>query len=217
MTELTTKRLRLVPLGDEELEARVGAEADEHMRAALGEMLAGCKAEPKQRLWYTEWKICLRESGEEVGSLGFKGPPDKYGEVELGYGILEAHRRLGYATEAVAAALNHAFSSREVYFVTAETEADNAASLRILKNAGFTPAGDGEEGPRFEKARRYIPFAPLYLCVGLLFGMLFGVVFDALPLCMFIGMAIGAGLGAALDVASRKTLADLKLKRNSKV
>ena len=69
--------------------------------------------------------------------------------VELGYGIAEEYRGLGYATEAVETILTWAFDQPGVTSVAAETEEGNAASRRVLEKCGFIPAGEGREGSRF--------------------------------------------------------------------
>lgn len=89
-----------------------------------------------------------------MGSIGFKGSANESGEVEVGYGIEEEHRRKGYGLEAVNVMMEWAFQNEKVYYIMAETLADNTASQRLLEKAGFTPTGTiGEEGPRFEKEK----------------------------------------------------------------
>ncbi len=148
---LTTKRLKIKALGEKELEQCIANEQDRHMKEALTEMLEGMKSHPKDWLWYTQWEISLKK-GTVIGSLGFKGPVEK-GEVEVGYGIDEAYRGKGYATEAVKAAIDWAFKEEAVAFVMAETEPDNEASQRVLHKLDFIQCGEGQEGPRFERRR----------------------------------------------------------------
>ncbi len=209
MKPIKTKLLYITPSSADELRAAVHREADPHMKQALSEMLAGCEADPKQYLWYTDWLVTLRESGETVGSLGFKGPP-KNGEVELGYGIDPAFAGHGYATEAAKALIDWAFTQPEVYFIMGEAEAENAASLRILEKLGFVPAGQGEEGPRFEKERPIISWMSIYMCLGVGTGMSFGAALDKLSIGMCLGVAIGLALGTSLDAADKKKRADLR-------
>jgi ribosomal-protein-alanine N-acetyltransferase len=84
-----------------------------------------------------------------VGSIGFFGPPqptaDGTPEVEIGYGLVEAARGSGYATEAVTAmvAAAEAAGAR----VRASVLPDNRASLRVLAKCGFTELrGSTEDG-----------------------------------------------------------------------
>ena len=84
-----------------------------------------------------------------VGSIGFFGPPqpgaDGTPEAEIGYGLVEAARGAGYATEAVTAmvAAAEAAGAR----VRASVLPDNAASIRVLTKCGFTELrGSNEDG-----------------------------------------------------------------------
>jgi RimJ/RimL family protein N-acetyltransferase len=212
MKELRTKRLRITPMTDNELRAAIASETDEHMKQAYSEMLAGCLAHPRERIWYTEWRITRRETGEPVGGLGFKGPQVN-GAVEIGYGIFDPRRGNGYATEAAKAMIGWAFSQEGVYFVTAETEPDNAASQRVLEKLGFSPAGAGEEGPRFEKERPASAWFSIYLCLGLSIGLCLGTSFDNIAIGMSLGMCIGLALGSSLDAADKKKRAALRAAR----
>ena len=74
--------------------------------------------------------------------------------IICGYGISEAYQNNGYATEAVKAVLEWAFSHPEVIAIEAETESENAASIRVLEKCGFALNGIiGEEGPRWAISR----------------------------------------------------------------
>ena len=67
---MKTQRLLLTPLDSEQLRQAALTEPDPEMRGALSEMLAGAEKDPGNRLWYTNWEISLRQSGEKIGSLG---------------------------------------------------------------------------------------------------------------------------------------------------
>ena len=144
---LEADRLVIYAASEDEMNKILAEEADEHLRAAYGEMLRGSLAHPEDWGWYALWLI-VRKDGAQIGNLSFKGVPEN-GMVELGYGIAEEYRGLGYATEAVETILAWAFDQPGVNSVAAETEADNAASRRVLEKCGFVPAGEGREGPRF--------------------------------------------------------------------
>ena len=95
---------------------------------------------------HSHWLVV--DNGEVVGLCGFKRPPSPRGEVEIGYGIAESRRRLGYATAAVA--LMVARSSRDgVSMLSAETTSANIASQLVLERNGFDRVGaryDDEDG-----------------------------------------------------------------------
>ena len=152
---IETERLCLHVAAQDEMERFIAAQTDAVLIQAYREMLQGALAHPAQWDWYAVWFI-ERKDGAKVGDLSFKGlQPD--GSAEIGYGILEAHRGRGYATEAVSAAVAWALRQPGVTRVEAETEPDNAASQCVLAKCGFVPTGkNGEEGPRFQKTNETI-------------------------------------------------------------
>jgi RimJ/RimL family protein N-acetyltransferase len=80
-----------------------------------------------------------------AGVVGFKGPPDPGGTVEIGYGILPERRRLGLAREAVDGMIGWAFGRESVTRVIAHTLTELTPSIRVLESAGFTFVGPGED------------------------------------------------------------------------
>lgn len=87
----------------------------------------------------------ISPEGVLVGSCGFVGRPSPEGEAEIGYAVLPAYRGCGYATEAAAALVAWAFGCPEVVQVTAQAEAGNGASVRVLEKVGFVFEGAGDE------------------------------------------------------------------------
>ena len=145
---IETNRLRIYPASREQMEAFIAAQTDEILKAAYTEMLAGCLAHPGQWEWYAVWMMELKD-GTHIGELCFKGLSED-GTAELGYGVAEKYRNRGYAAEAVSALVNWAFRQPGVAGITAETEASNTASRRVLEKTGFAPTGEtGEEGPLY--------------------------------------------------------------------
>ena len=146
------ERIRIYPASVAQMEQTLAAERDEELRKAYGEMLAGCLEHPADRAWYAMW-IIEKKDGTRIGDLCFKGLGAD-GRVEIGYGVLEEQQGRGYATEAVAAAVEWALAQPGVTRVEAETDPDNKVSQRVLEKCGFKPSGImGEEGPRFFRTR----------------------------------------------------------------
>lgn len=79
------------------------------------------------------------------GSIGFKGPPDERGMVEIGYSVLPEFQGQGLATEMVAAIVQWAKHQPGVRRIEAETNIDNKASIRVLEKNNFIAAGVGVE------------------------------------------------------------------------
>ena len=150
---LTTKRLRIWLSTDAEMQELINSAEDEDLKLAYTEMLAMAREHPESRPWYGAWFI-EDTDGERVGELCFKGLSPG-GMTEIGYGILPEFQGRGYATEAVKTVTQWAFSQPDVRCITAETEANNAASQKVLAKAGFTATGEyGEEGPLFALMRK---------------------------------------------------------------
>lgn len=149
---IATKRLRIYPANRSQMEKIISSETNAELKAAYSEMLDGCLQNPDQWEWYAIWIIELRD-GTHIGDFCFKGL-DSNGIAEIGYGILEEYQGQGYATEAVRAALSWAFQNPNVTAIEAETDADNAASKRVLEKCGFVANGIiGKEGPRYALKR----------------------------------------------------------------
>jgi ribosomal-protein-alanine N-acetyltransferase len=75
-----------------------------------------------------------------AGTAGYKGQPDKQGEVEIGYGVVPAYHRRGIASASVRLLCGRAFAAG-VIAVLAETLSDGIASQGVLGKAGFTKTG----------------------------------------------------------------------------
>ena len=89
--------------------------------------------------------VVRRDDGRVVGTIGFFGPPDDQGRVEVGFGLVESARGKGLMSEALAlvAAAAEAAGAQ----VIAHTAADNIASQRTLVRCGFVRAnGTNAEG-----------------------------------------------------------------------
>ena len=89
---------------------------------------------------FTMYALRRAADGVAVGGFGFFGPPDADGRVEFGYGLVPSARGAGLATSAVRLALEHA-GELGATVAAADTEADNAASRRVLARAGLTEVG----------------------------------------------------------------------------
>ena len=145
---IETERLKIYAASQDIMERFIEAQTDDVLKAAYIEMLNGCLDHPDQWDWYAIWMIELKD-GTQIGELCFKGLSVN-GIAEIGYGISEEYQNNGYATEAVKAVLEWAFSHPEVIAIEAETESENAASISVLKKCGFALNGIiGEEGPRW--------------------------------------------------------------------
>ena len=159
--EIETVHLQLIPCspehllaliaGEERFEERFGLPAADGLRAFivsdevspawLVRLRASMAADP----WVDGFAIVHRESPSVIGTVGFKGPPDEHGVVEIAYGIVRVFQGRGYATEAAEAAVAFAFGSGQVRLVRAHTLPTLNASTRVLAKCGFKRTGEVED------------------------------------------------------------------------
>jgi RimJ/RimL family protein N-acetyltransferase len=154
--DLLTQRLRLRPLAPAEMQNLLEGQAVEGQRWAEGYPLDGTLVavamqadlvkHAVDRGGFCHYQVLLREEDVVIGDIGFHAPPDDLGEVSIGFGIVPAARRRGYAVEALRGLLHWALAQPEVRTVQADTDLVNLASQRVLLSAGMRLASD--EGDR---------------------------------------------------------------------
>src|SRR4051794_36831811 len=151
---ITTPRLMLVPLTppllravadgaldevERQLEAPVGAGWEDGVPAE--HRLKQLAADPSEQPWLVRAVIALTPR-RVVGSIGFHAPPDNQGRVEIGYDIVAAERRKGYAREATQALLDWAWATGSARICVASVSPGNAASLGLIRAFGFRRVGE---------------------------------------------------------------------------
>jgi RimJ/RimL family protein N-acetyltransferase len=91
-----------------------------------------------------QWRFRLmadRTTGAMIGHCGFHDPPQS-GLLELGYTVLERHRRQGYATEAICALMNEAASEHGIHRFRLAISPTNVASTSLALHLGFDCVGE---------------------------------------------------------------------------
>jgi RimJ/RimL family protein N-acetyltransferase len=122
------------------------------------------EANPANIKWYYRL-IVLRETQVVIGSISFHAPPDDSGMLEVGFGIHESYRNLGYGKEALIEMFRWACNQPEVTTLRYTVAQTNAPSQAIIKKLNFEYKGiqiDDEDGPEdiFELSAQ--EFARLY-------------------------------------------------------
>ncbi|MGT2526098.1 GNAT family N-acetyltransferase [Streptomyces nojiriensis] len=155
------RRVRFVELGERALRAladgdlaggstEAGVALDEHFVGDRARWIFGYRAaqlaeDPSAAPWITRAAVS-EPDGVVVGDAGFHGPPDEAGMVEVGFTVVPAYRRQGYARAMLTALLVRAAAEPEVRTVRARISPDNTASLATIAGFGFTPVGEqGDE------------------------------------------------------------------------
>jgi RimJ/RimL family protein N-acetyltransferase len=90
------------------------------------------------------WYVIEKQPNTLIGICGFKGRPDMTATAEVGYSIVEARQRLGFASEAIGALIEWC-KKQGAKAVIAETYPELIASVRVMEKNGLTIDGDGSE------------------------------------------------------------------------
>ncbi|WP_020390021.1 GNAT family N-acetyltransferase [Kribbella catacumbae] len=93
--------------------------------------------DPLQPGWF-QYAIAL--DGQLIGDIGLN-TFDNLRQADLGFTLAPAYQGKGYATEAVGALLEHLFTERDLHRVSAECDARNVSSARLLERVGFQQEG----------------------------------------------------------------------------
>jgi RimJ/RimL family protein N-acetyltransferase len=140
--------MRAVIAGDDAAATRaLGADVSEAMSEDLRDFArrrsAQMEADPSIHEWLARAMV-LDPDGRRhaIGTIGFHGPPDDRGRVEVGYRIEPAYRRRGYTREAVQAMFDWAFHEHGIRRFVASVLPTNQASLALIRGFGFTKVGE---------------------------------------------------------------------------
>ena len=96
-------------------------------------------ADPDRPGWF-QWAIERVEDRAHVGDLAV-ALHENLMQADIGFTLAPAYQKRGYAAEAVRAMLDHLFRVRGLHKVSAEADARNIASARLLERVGFVREG----------------------------------------------------------------------------
>ena len=151
--ELSTPRLVVVPASIEVLQAVL----DDHraLASALASVtiptawpgnhdalvglpihLAAMRANPAELPWRIRL-IASRADRIAIGSISLKGPP-RDGTVEIGWGLITAARKHGFAREAAAVVVEWLRAQPSVHRIIATIDDANLPSIRIAEHLGMS-------------------------------------------------------------------------------
>lgn len=83
------------------------------------------------------FSIIEMESNEIIGSCGFNSLDFENEKAEIGYDIARAFWGRGYASEAISALLDYAFSTLKLNRIEAKVEPENVNSVKVLRKLNF--------------------------------------------------------------------------------
>ena len=155
---IETARLQMIPYTPEQLlsliddvaefESKTGFTAANGLRDFIisdevsPAWIERLRTSPGPDPWRHGFALVDRASRSVVGNVGFKGPPDEDGMVEIAYGIVRDYEGRGYATEAAGLLVRFASENSEVRLIRAHTLPTKNASTRVLTKNGFQYIGE---------------------------------------------------------------------------
>jgi ribosomal-protein-alanine N-acetyltransferase len=156
---IRTRRLSLVSMSVPFMEALARGDllgASREIGASVPEWLAGklehflqfrltqLAVDPSIRPWLGRAIVLGDAQGDRqvIGSVGFHGPPDSEGRLEIGYSIDPPYRRRGFASEAARGMFAWARATHGVTRFIASVSPDNEASLNLIRQFGFEKVGE---------------------------------------------------------------------------
>ncbi len=164
---IQTKRLDLIPLSPAVLRAALEGDRNEIgrllgaavpqsweiQRGAFELWLRQLEASPALQPWLARGMV-LRSAGQLIGDIGFhsapfNAPASALKTVELGYSVIEAWRRRGFAQEAIEALIQWACTQHRVQRFVLSISPENPASQALATKLSFRKIGsqiDEEDG-----------------------------------------------------------------------
>lgn len=161
-SSIESERLRIRRLQDEDLETFVTYrnlpevawmqlweryDADEGRK-----LISGCQVtEPFTVGDSFQFGVALKETDALIGDLYFK--LDEAGkQAEIGYTFSPHYQGQGYATEALKALMNHAFTKRGLHRIYGVTDPRNTPSIKLMKRLGMRQEAHHKEDLWFKGA-----------------------------------------------------------------
>jgi [ribosomal protein S5]-alanine N-acetyltransferase len=128
-------------LGDPEVMTFAdGVKSDDWIRKWLKE----CIEKLNPEIGASPWAIDLKQGVSVIGYCGLSYFPDICGrpEIEIGYRLARRYWGRGYATEAVCAVRDYAFTVLDINRLIAMIDPGNAGSINVAEKAGFSYEND---------------------------------------------------------------------------
>jgi RimJ/RimL family protein N-acetyltransferase len=108
----------------------------EQARVIVASLAAG---DPDRPGWF-QYAIERTSDRVHIGDVGVDLHSNRR-QADIGFTLAPAYQRRGYAAEAVRAVLDHLFRVRGLHKVSAEVDARNTPSARVLERVGFSREG----------------------------------------------------------------------------
>lgn len=166
MTVLTTARLRLRPVAEQDEDLFIGLYMDAEIMSRIGPPLSEQKARRAFELTLERgrmhpprmhcWHITSVDDDQALGIIGLILLP-KTDLVEIGLLLLPQFHGKGFAPEAMEAVCDFGFNQCDYQAIVGLPWPTHSASLRILQKTGFEPPRPSELEPGKLECIRYRP------------------------------------------------------------
>lgn len=90
---------------------------------------------------FYQWVICLRETGEPVGSISVVNCQEEVSALEIGYCIGRRWWRQGITSEALQVVIDFLFTQVGALRICADHDSRNPNSGRVMRHCGMTYEG----------------------------------------------------------------------------
>jgi aminoglycoside 6'-N-acetyltransferase len=148
---LVSERLLLRPLRPDDAEALAGYRSDPDVarfqswtapysaQDALRLIEELVTQDPQEPGWF-QYGLERRDNGSLIGDLGVNLQENRM-QAEIGFTVAAGLQRRGFGGEAVRRMLDHLFIDQGLHRVSAECDARNTASARLMESLGFRREG----------------------------------------------------------------------------
>lgn len=92
-----------------------------------------------------QWGIALRDNDEIIGTCTLAAVSVAHKRAELGFALSRSQWGRGYASEAIAAIIQFAFTTLHLHRLEADVDPRNRRSIKCLEEAGFVREGYARE------------------------------------------------------------------------
>ncbi|MGI4984604.1 MAG: GNAT family N-acetyltransferase [Janthinobacterium lividum] len=148
---LTTPRLVLRPIRDEDASALFAVWSDAEAMRYFSFLPMHCLDQAKERIARASKRsaageelicvLCLRTTGDVVGDCALSRADVPNRRAEIGFCLQRQHWGHGYMREATSALIDHALTALNLHRIEADIDPRNLASARLLKRLGFVREG----------------------------------------------------------------------------
>jgi ribosomal-protein-alanine N-acetyltransferase len=145
--ELTSRRLRLRQVSDDDAPVIYRLHADERVQHFRGEPLFRSPDHAHRRIFQWKrifangdgirWGIEMKATGKLIGTLGFKSILHQHRRADIGYELDPDWWNRGLMTEAVSEVIEFAFGEMDLRSIEANITPGHKASQRVLEKLGF--------------------------------------------------------------------------------